>query len=75
MLDRTAQRTTAAAERMRRHRERRNIGVRIFSAALSERQIDELIRFQWLAGYRRDDKDAVERALAALLNHLLSRPA
>lgn len=73
MLDRTAQPT--AAGRMRRLRERRNMGIRIFRVTLYERQVDELVRFQWLAGYRRDDKDAIECALAALLNHLLSRPA
>ena len=74
MLDSAAQPRTAAAERMRRHRERRSMGVRIFSVELRERQIDELVRFQWLAGHQRHDKRAVEYALAALLDHLLTKP-
>jgi len=62
---------TAAAERMRRHRQRRRDGLRCFMIELRETEIDALIRKGLLAGENRHDYDSVQLALYAFLDHAL----
>jgi len=52
-----------AAERMRRHRQRRRKGLRSVWVDIRESEIDELIRRGHLANTDRDDRYAVRRAL------------
>src|SRR5260370_33663011 len=51
-----------AAERMRRHRQRRRKGLRSVWVDIRESEIDELIRRGHLANTDRDDRYAVRRA-------------
>jgi len=51
---------TAAAERMRRHRQRRRDGLRCFMIELRETEVDALIRKGLLAAEKRDDYDSVQ---------------
>jgi hypothetical protein len=62
---------TAAAERMRRHRQRRRDGLRCFMIELRETEIDALIRNGLLAAENRHDYDSVQSALYAFLDHAL----
>ena len=62
---------SAAAERMRRHRERRRDGLRCFMIELRETEIDELIRKGLMGAESRRDYDSVQSALYAFLDHAL----
>jgi hypothetical protein len=62
---------SAAAERMRRHRQRRRDGLRCFMIELRETEIDALIRNGLLTAENRHDYDSVQLALYAFLDHAL----
>ena len=62
---------TAAAERMRRHRQRRRDGLRCFMIELRETEIDALIRNGLLPPENRHDYDSVQSALYAFLDRAL----
>ena len=62
---------TAAAERMRRHRQRRRDGLRCFMIELRETEIDALIRNGLLAAENSHDYDSVQSALYAFLDRAL----
>jgi len=62
---------TAAAERMRRHRQRRRDGLRCLIIELRETEIDALIRNGLLAPENRHDYDSVQSALYAFLDRAL----
>ena len=62
---------TAAAERMRRHRQRRRDGLRCFMIELRETEIDALIRNGLLQPENRHDYDSVQSALYAFLDRAL----
>jgi hypothetical protein len=60
-----------AAERMRRHRQRRRDGLRCFMIELRETEIDALIRNGLLAAENRHDYDSVQSAFYAFLDRSL----
>ena len=60
-----------AAERMRRHRERRRDGLRCLNVELHETEIDTLIRIGLLKNEMRNDLGAVIDALYAYLDQTL----
>jgi hypothetical protein len=60
-----------AAERMRRHRQRRRDGLRCFMIELRETEIDALIRNGLLPPENRHDYDSVQLALYAFLDDAL----
>jgi hypothetical protein len=62
---------TAAAERMRRHRQRRRDGLRCLVIELRETEIDELIRKGLLKPETRNDTSAIIDALYAHLDSTL----
>ncbi len=62
---------TAAAERMRRHRQRRRDGLRCLIIELRETEIKSLVRQGLLSRERRDDSEAVSEALYELLDRTL----
>jgi hypothetical protein len=62
---------SAAAERMRRHRQRRRDGLRCLMIELRETEIDALIRNGLLPPENRHDCDAVQSALYAFLDDAL----
>jgi len=62
---------TAAAERMRRHRQRRRDGLRCLVIELRETEIDALIRNELLQSENRHDYDSVQSALYAFLDRAL----
>jgi hypothetical protein len=62
---------STAAERMRRHRERRRDGLRCLTIELRETEIDALIRKGMLKTDTRNDQDAVRDALYAHLDRTL----
>jgi len=62
---------SAAAERMRRHRQRRRDGLRCLMIELRETEVDALIRQGLLAAESRDDYDSVQSALYAFLDRAL----
>jgi hypothetical protein len=62
---------SAAAERMRRHRQRRRDGLRCFMIELRETEIDALIKNGLLAAENRHDYDSVQSALYAFLDRAL----
>ena len=62
---------SAAAERMRRHRQRRRDGLRCFMIELRETEIDALIRNGLLAAENSHDYDSVQSALYAFLDRAL----
>jgi hypothetical protein len=62
---------TAAAERMRRHRQRRRDGLRCLIIELRETEIDALIRNGLLQPENRHDYDSVQSALYAFLDDAL----
>jgi hypothetical protein len=62
---------SAAAERMRLHRERRRLGLRCFTIELRETEIDALIRKGLLRAEMRNDQNAVSEALYAYLDRTL----
>ena len=59
---------TAAAERMRRHRQRRRDGLRCFIIELRETEIDALISNGLLAAEKRQDYDSLQSAFYAFLD-------
>ena len=67
----TAAPRSAAAERMRAHRERRRAGLRCLTIQLFETEIDELIRKGLLKDVARNDPQAVCEALYAHLDRTL----
>jgi hypothetical protein len=62
---------SAAAERMRLHRERRRNGMRCLTIELHETEIDALIRKGLLKSETRNDPSAVSDALYAFLDGTL----
>jgi hypothetical protein len=63
---------SAAAERMRLHRERRRNGMRCLTIELRETEIDALIREGLLKPETRNDQSAVSDALYAFLDGTLA---
>jgi hypothetical protein len=63
---------SGAAERMRRHRQRRHDGLRCLTIELRETEIDALIRKGLLAPDTRNGAQAVQTALYALLEEVLA---
>jgi hypothetical protein len=61
-----------AAERMRRHRERRRKGLQCFRIELRETEIDALILKGFLKPETRNDRYAILTALYAFLDRKLS---
>jgi hypothetical protein len=59
---------SAAAERMRLHRERRRNGMRCLTIELRETEVDALIREGLLKSETRNDPSAVSDALYAFLD-------
>jgi hypothetical protein len=66
---------SAAAERMRAHRQRRRDGLRCLTIELRETEVDALIRRGMLKADARNDPYAVRDALYAYLAHTLGRIA
>jgi hypothetical protein len=62
---------SAAAERMRRHRQRRRDGLRCLNVELRETEIDTLICKGFLKQETRNDPHFVREALYAHLDHTL----
>ena len=62
---------TAAAQRMRRHRQRRRDGLRCLVIELRETEIDAFIRMGLLEPEMRNDRIAVSQALYAHLDSTL----
>ena len=62
---------SSAAERMRRHRERRRDGLRCLIIELRETEIDALIRSGLLNSETRNDPGAIIDALYAFLDDTL----
>jgi hypothetical protein len=62
---------SAAAERMRRHRQRRRDGLRCLNVELRETEIDTLIRRGLLNNETRNDPGAIMDALYAFLDSTL----
>jgi hypothetical protein len=63
--------SSAAAERMRRHRQRRRDGLRCLTIELRETEIDTLICRGLLKAETRNDMYSVSRALYEHLDHTL----
>jgi hypothetical protein len=68
----TAKPRSAAAERMRRHRERRRDGLRCLTIELRKTEIDALARSGFLKPDARNDLYSIEMALYRLLERTLS---
>jgi len=66
---------TAAAERMRRYRQRQRDGLRCLGIELRETEIDALIRKGLLKPETRNDTSAVIDALYAHLENTLNTPS
>ena len=62
---------SAAAERMRRHRERRRDGLRCVTIELRETEIDALVCMRLLRGEMRNDVNAITDALYAHFDRTL----
>jgi hypothetical protein len=62
---------STAAERMRRHRERRREGLRCLTIELCEAQIDAFIRRKQLSPEDRANPDALRRTLYQYLYQIL----
>jgi hypothetical protein len=62
---------SAAAERMRRHRERRRDGLRCVTIELRETEIDALARNGFLQDDARNDLRSIEMALYEFLERAL----
>jgi hypothetical protein len=62
---------SAAARRMRLHRERRSLGLRCLTIELHETEIDALIREGLLTSETRNDQNAVCSALYEFLDSVL----
>ena len=70
-MNEVASRPSPAAERMRRHRERRRDGLRCLMVELRETEIDALIKKGLLNNETRNDAGAVKEALYAFLDNTL----
>jgi len=68
----TKVRRTAAAERMRLHRERRSLGLRCLTIMVQETEIDALVREGFLNLETRNDSNAICAALYELFDCTLS---
>jgi hypothetical protein len=66
---------SAAAERLRRHRERRSLGLRCLTIQLHETEIAALIREGFLKIETRNDPDAICAALYELFDCALDATA
>jgi hypothetical protein len=64
---------SAAAERMRRHRQRRREGLRSLRVLLRETEVDALIDARLLEERSRNDPNAVIHALHGLFDRVFSR--
>ena len=64
---------SAAAERMRRHRERRQFGLRCVTLQVRDGEIEELIRRGLLQADMRNDVHEIREALYAHLDRTLSK--
>ena len=64
-----------AAERMRRHRERRRLGLRCLTIQLRETEIDDLARKGLLNADARNDLRAIREALYRFLDSTLNPAA
>jgi hypothetical protein len=62
---------SAAAERMRLHRERKRLGLRCLTVELRETEIEALIHGGLLKAETRNDMAAVRKALYEHLDHTL----
>ena len=62
---------STAGERVRRHRERRQLGLRCVSLQIWDRELDELIRRGLLKPDGRDDVDEIKHAIYAVLDRAL----
>jgi hypothetical protein len=62
---------SAAAERMRLHRERRRLGLRCLTVELRETEIDALVCMGLLRGEMRNDVNAITDALYAHFDRTL----
>ena len=62
---------SAAAERMRLHRERRRLGLRCLTIELRETEIDTLVRMELLRAEMRNDATAITEALYAHFDRTL----
>jgi hypothetical protein len=65
--------TSAAAKRMRDHRERRRLGLRCVTVQLRATEIEVLLRTNLLKADARNDARAVRDALHTYLDRTLSR--
>jgi len=63
---------SAAAERMRLHRERRRMGLRCLTIQVFETEIDRLIRNGFLNWEMRNDQIAIRDALHSFLDETLN---
>jgi hypothetical protein len=63
--------SSPAAERMRRHRNRRRIGLRCLTIELRETEIERLSRKGFLKADARNDPNAVREALYSFLESVL----
>ena len=63
---------SAAAERMRRHRERRRKGLRCLTIELADTEIDALARNGFLAAHARNDPCSIDMALYEFLERTLA---
>jgi hypothetical protein len=63
---------SAAAERMRRHRERQRDGLRCLIVELRQTEIDTLVRNGFLKTDARDDLRSIEMALYEFLERTLA---
>jgi hypothetical protein len=61
-----------AAERMRRHRERRRDGLRCLIIELRDTEIDELVRRGLLKSEMRNDIEAIRKAIYAVLDEVIN---
>jgi hypothetical protein len=64
-----------AAERMRRHRERRRDGLRCLIIELRVTEIEALVRIGLLKAETRNDQNAIREALYEYLDQTLGRAA
>jgi hypothetical protein len=63
-----------AAERMRLHRERRQLGLRCLMIELHEAEIDELVRKGLLKWETRNDRNEIVKAIYEHFDRTLSPP-
>ena len=63
--------TSLAAERMRRHRQRRRDGLRCLTIELHEAEVDLLVQEEFLKTEMRNDSSAIIEALYDYLYHTM----